>query len=117
MRDEQAFLRDIVESARMVQRFVSGKTFDDFQNDSLLQEGVLRRLGIIGEAASKIPPETLAKIDGPPWKLIIRMRNVLAHIYFGVDLKIAWDTANTDMAPLILAVESHLSSNSTGSSS
>src|SRR5437868_2170548 len=97
MRDEEEYLTDMVASARMAQQFISGKSKDEFLGDVILQEAVLRRLGIIGEAASRITSETRGEIPQLPWKDIIAMRDILIHVYFGVDLNIAWDAATKDL--------------------
>ena len=39
-----------------------------------------------------------------PWRLIVDMRNLLAHGYFSVSLRIVWDTATTQIMPLEDAV-------------
>jgi uncharacterized protein with HEPN domain len=113
MRAEREFLNDMLGNPRTVQRKISGKRFEDFVSDENLQDAVLRRIGIIGEAASKISAETRAAIN-VPWGQIIRMRNVLVHVYFGVDLNVAWITANDHMEPLIAAIEAHLKARELG---
>ncbi len=114
MRAEAAYLNDIIDSALMIQGFIAGRSYDDFLRDQLLQEGVLRRLGVIGEAASRLAPHARDRIVGPPWRQIIAMRNVLVHVYFGVELKIAWDTASNDLQPLIDAVRKDLAGHGSG---
>lgn len=108
MRDERAYLADMISSARRIQKIVAGKSLDEVTNDETLQDALLRRLGIIGEAANRISQVTRDQLPTIPWRDIIKMRNVLIHVYFSVDLKIAWDTATNDMAPLITAIEAHL---------
>ena len=98
----------MIASAKRVQRKVLGKSYEDFLADENLQDAVLRRLGIIGEAASKISSQTREQIASVPWDLIVRMRNVLVHVYLGVDLNIAWSTATHDMEPLIDAISTFL---------
>jgi uncharacterized protein with HEPN domain len=105
MRDERAYLHDILTSARMIQQITSGKTFQQFQNDLLLHETVLRRLGIIGEAANKLSPESRQIAPEIPWDQIVSMRNVLVHVYFGVKLEIVWNTVCDDIPPLLIAAE------------
>jgi uncharacterized protein with HEPN domain len=45
-----------------------------------------------------------AKSPEIPWRLIVDMRNLLAHGYFSVSLRIVWDTATTQIVPLEDAV-------------
>ena len=48
---------------------------------------------IIGEAANNLPEYFQKEHPEIAWRKIVGMRNILAHEYFGVDLKVVWDTA------------------------
>jgi uncharacterized protein with HEPN domain len=73
---------------------------DTFAADERTRAAVIRNIEIIGEAAGKLPYEVTARAPQIPWRLICDMRNVLAHAYFGVSLKIVWDTATTQIDDL-----------------
>jgi uncharacterized protein with HEPN domain len=60
----------------------------------------IRNLSVIGEAASRVPPDVISRYPGIPWALMRGIRNVLVHEYFGVSLQVIWDTANEDLPPL-----------------
>ena len=66
----------------------------------LLQDGVIRQLEIIGEAARHISGELRAKYADVPWQDIIGMRNKLIHDYLGVDIELVWITASEDLPAL-----------------
>jgi len=51
LRDD-AYLFDILESSRTALDYMRGKTWEEFSRDSLLQDAVVRRLEIIGEASA-----------------------------------------------------------------
>ncbi len=65
---------------------------DDFLQNEMAQDAVIRNFEIIGEATKKLSSEF--KFDNPdiPWKHIAGMRDVLIHDYIGVDIWIVWDT-------------------------
>jgi uncharacterized protein with HEPN domain len=50
------YLEDILESARKVQRYTEGMTFEQFQSQDVVFDAVVRNLEIIGEAAKHLPP-------------------------------------------------------------
>ncbi|MDY6937714.1 MAG: HepT-like ribonuclease domain-containing protein [Cyanobacteriota bacterium] len=52
-RDRQTLL-DIINSANLSARYLSGKTQTDFEDDRMLQDAIVRRLEIIGEAATRL---------------------------------------------------------------
>ena len=56
-RDPALYLADIRESCRKVVRYTAGMTFEEFAADERTIDAVARNLGIIGEAAKKLPPE------------------------------------------------------------
>ena len=47
-------LVDIAESARLVSAYLEGVSMDDFVRNVQLQDSVIRRLEIIGEAAGRV---------------------------------------------------------------
>ena len=99
-RDDSVYLRHILDAIQRIQEYLAGVAYDQFMQSSLLQDGVVRQLEIIGEAASKVPPSFRDGHPGPAWGSMIGMRNRLIHAYFEVDLSIIWDTVQTDLPSL-----------------
>ena len=66
----------------------------------MLAAALERFIEVIGEAASKISPETRARGPEIPWKEIIGMRNRLAHGYASVDHDIIWNVVSMDLVQL-----------------
>ena len=56
MSRDDAYLIDILESAKIAIDYVTGKSWDVFYEDMQCQDAVLRRIEIIGEAARHISP-------------------------------------------------------------
>jgi uncharacterized protein len=79
--------------------------FAGFENDEVMQDAVMRRILIIGEAARKVSPEF--KEDHPefPWSMIIGMRNRLIHEYFRVITEKVWEVVEKDIPVLIALLE------------
>jgi uncharacterized protein with HEPN domain len=53
----QDYLEHILEALERIQRYTAGKSEAEFVASTLLQDGVLRNLGIIGEAAHRLLAE------------------------------------------------------------
>ena len=106
MRDERTFLWDMVRRARLALRFVEGKTREEFLGDRMLQEAVIRQITVIGEAAKKVTPEVRAKLPELPFSQMAKMRDIVIHVYWDVQLDIVWSTASRDLPPLVEAIES-----------
>jgi uncharacterized protein with HEPN domain len=104
LRDD-AYLLDILESARIDLRYVSDKALDDFSTDMLCQDAVFHRLEIIGEAAGKVSPETRQKYPFIPWQAMKSTRNVAIHQYGSIEIEVIWDIIQNDLPELISAPE------------
>jgi uncharacterized protein with HEPN domain len=94
-------LRDILDSAETISRYLKGVTHDDFMGNPEKQDAVLRRFEIIGEAASRLAPDTQALFPKLPFRQMRGMRNIIAHDYGDVDIEQVWQTASRDLDLLI----------------
>ena len=63
----------------------------------------------IGEAAARLSPSGRSHVGDVPWRQIIGMRNIVVHVYWGIDLGELVKTARDDLPALINALESALS--------
>lgn len=67
---------------------MKGKTWEEFKQDSLLQDAVVRRLEIIGEASGRVSSETQVKHPQLPWQAMKGTRNRVIHEYDSIELDI-----------------------------
>jgi uncharacterized protein with HEPN domain len=103
-RDEAYFL-DILIAAKLAVSYVMGKTKETFLEDTVLQDAVIRRLEIIGEATRRISDATKEGFPNFPWRMMVATRNALIHEYDDIDLETVWDTVLNDLPPLIVKLE------------
>ncbi|MCL0051917.1 DUF86 domain-containing protein [Peptococcaceae bacterium] len=87
-REYKAYFRDIFEAIAKIERYTKNMKFDDFANDELVQDGVIRNLEIIGEAVKNLPGDIKKNYPEVEWRKIAGLRDILIHAYFGVDLEV-----------------------------
>ncbi|HMT28958.1 MAG TPA: DUF86 domain-containing protein [Bacteroidia bacterium] len=75
-----------------------------FMENEMLRDAVLYQFIIIGEAILYIEKEKLSRYSYP-WHLVRRFRNYIAHEYFGINMKMVWETIVRDLPKLKIAVE------------
>jgi uncharacterized protein with HEPN domain len=102
---DEAYLLDMLLDARKVVKYVQGVNFEIFDQDEVLQDAIMRRIQIIGEAARKISQEFKEAHPEISWSEVIGMRNKLVHDYFEIIPEKVWDTAVNDIPALIALIE------------
>ncbi len=99
-RTHEAYLNDILEAIRKIDKYTENMSYEDFLKDELRQDSVARNLEIIGEAAKKIPDEIKNRKPEVEWKKIAGLRDILTHEYFRINLEIVWDVTKNKLPDL-----------------
>ena len=99
-RDDAVYLRHIVDAIGGIQVYLTDVDEPAFRQNTLIQDGVIRQIEIIGEAVRHLSPNLCDRHPGVPWQDLARMRNKLIHDYFGVSLEAVWLTARDDIPEL-----------------
>ena len=97
-------LEDILEAATRIRAYTAGLSLETFRSDVKTVYAVVRNLEVIGEAARHVDDPFAATHPEVAWNQIRGFRNILAHEYFGVDVTILWQAAETDVPRLVNAV-------------
>lgn len=82
-------------------QMVRGRARRDLDADRQLNLALVRLMEIVGEAATRVSPETRGACPAVPWLDITGLRNRLIHGYDRVDLNILWHILQNDLPPLI----------------
>ena len=91
-RETGDYIEDIINAMEKAMSFIEGMSYGEFIEDDKGIFAVIRALEIIGEAAKKIPDEMRKNYPEIPWKGMTGMRDKMSHEYFGVNLKLVWET-------------------------
>lgn len=95
----------MIAAAERALGYAQGLTFEQFAADPRTVDAVSYAIVVIGEAAKAVQ-DTAAKVaPDVPWADIRGMRNQVAHEYFGVDVKILWQTVREDLPPLLATLK------------
>ena len=98
-------LQDILKAARLVASYVEDTTELAFAANSEKQDAVVRRIEIIGEATVHLTEETRQAVPELPFRKMRGMRNIVAHDYANVDLRIVWQVATVHVPEICAVLE------------
>lgn len=96
-KDPKVFIGHILESIELIEQYVENLTSDKFKRDISMQDAIIRRLEIIGEAVKNIPIAFKTNYPEIPWKQMAGMRDVLIHEYFDIDLDLTWTVVKREL--------------------
>lgn len=101
--DQLGRLHDILRAAQLIATYVKDTSEAAFTGDVQKQDAIIRRIEIIGEAAVHLNESTRKTIPELPFRQMRGMRNIVAHDYANVDLRIVWEVATVHV-PQVCAV-------------
>ena len=104
-RDYTLFVKDILDAIKAVQKFVGTCTYKDFIKDEKTRSAVVWKIQVIGEATKNIPKAIRDDYENLLWKYMAKIRDKIAHFYFGIDYKIVWQVAKEKLPEIKPAIE------------
>lgn len=99
-KDPKIFLSHILESIELIENHTKAISKEKFFKNITVQDAVVRRIEIIGEAVKNLPSDYKRKHPEVEWREITGMRDKLIHEYFGVNLNVVWRTIKKDIPQL-----------------
>lgn len=103
--DQLGRLQDILRAAHLIATYVRDTSEAAFTTDIQKQDAVIRRIEIIGEAAVHLGESTRQAVPKLPFRQMRGMRNIVAHDYANVDLKIVWEVATVHVPEVCAVLE------------
>ncbi len=111
-KDPKVFLAHILDSISLIEEYSKGVKEEKFHKKRELQDAIIRRLEIIGEAVKNLPVSFKAKYSDIPWKQIAGMRDILIHEYFDIDLFLTWKVVKQELPRIKKKLKAILSQDS-----
>ncbi|MBI4686136.1 MAG: DUF86 domain-containing protein [Nitrospirae bacterium] len=111
-REYKLYIQDILDAIKEIEKYVEGMDYDQFLDDSKTKSAVVWKIETIGEASKNIPQTIKTKHKEIPWKDMSRIRDKIAHFYFGINYKIVWEVIKKrlpEIKPVIVRILSELS--------
>lgn len=93
-------LEDMLDSARTALQY-RDEARGDWRHDGLRVDAILRRVGVVGEAASRVPVEDRDEFPSIEWREIIGIRQHVVHGYDKIDFDILDGVLRDDLPRLV----------------
>lgn len=106
LKDDSVYVDHMLECINKIKQYCNGADWQDFENNIMLQDAVIRNIEIIGEASKKLSEKFRTNNKQVPWREIAGMRDKLIHDYFGVDVQVVWKTVSQDIPILENLIQS-----------
>jgi uncharacterized protein with HEPN domain len=101
MKDNLVYLRQIIDYIDDIDAYVKSLDFAGFEKNGLVQDAVIRKIELIGEAAKRLSVSFWEQYrDTLPLAEAVSTRNRLIHQYDDVDIRIVWNTIKNDLPEL-----------------
>lgn len=99
------YIKDIIDSMNLVEKYVEGLSYENFEENIAIQDSIMRRFEIIGEAVSRLTSEFKHQYPEIPWRSMIGLRNIIIHDYSSVNLKEVWRISTVDILKTKIDIE------------
>ena len=93
-------IQDMLEAMEDIRDFIQGQNQEAFSKDRKTINAVVRSLGVIGEAAKRIPEELRREHADIPFRYMAGASDKLIHDYTNVDLGMVWNMITVELPPL-----------------
>lgn len=99
------YLDDMIRFCEKVLSYTEQLDQEGFESDEKSYDATLRKLELLGEAATHIPDAIRGTTSAIPWRQVVATRNRLIHGYLGIDNDILWSIIQDDIPVLLHELE------------
>ncbi|MFS0647138.1 DUF86 domain-containing protein [Siminovitchia sp. 179-K 8D1 HS] len=103
-------MEDIYAAAVKIESFTKGLSYDDFLDNDLVSDAVIKNILVIGEATKNIPEEIRKRNQHIEWRKMAGMRDMMIHGYFSINYRIVWDVVQNKIPVLKQQIQKLLQS-------
>ena len=96
-RDYKLYINDIRESIIQIEKYLKNISEEEFKRNNFIQDAVIRRLEIIGEASKSIPRSLKEKNKQVPWTAMTHFRDLIVHSYFSTSIQRIWIASTKEL--------------------
>ena len=93
-------LQHILAAIERIERYTSGKSYQDLVADDMMYYAVVKNIEIIGEAANMLTSDFVDLHSETPWKMVRGMRKYIVHEYCQIDDEVVWDVVENNLSEL-----------------
>jgi len=99
------YIKHIRDAIDLILDYTKELNKTSFSSKEVVQDAVIRRIQVIGEAVKNVSTIFREKYTEIPWKKISGMRDKIIHGYFNVDIDIVWKVIVKDIPILKKNIE------------
>ena len=96
-KDDAYYINKLKTDLTFINEHISGKTYEEFVGDEVLQDSMMFRLIQISENSKKVSDAFKKAQEDIPWADVYGLRNRIVHEYGYVDMRIIFDTLVNDI--------------------
>jgi len=99
-KDPKILLFDVLDSIESIEKYTKKVSQEKFFDRPQVQDAVVRRIEVMGEAVKNLPTAFRNKHGSIPWKKIAGTRDVLIHDYSEIDISLVWEIVKKEIPVL-----------------
>ncbi|MBD3279978.1 DUF86 domain-containing protein [Candidatus Dojkabacteria bacterium] len=98
-------IADLKEYGERITDITNELTEEEFSQNNLAQDALLRRISVIGIIVKRLPKKFTERYPDIPWSAAAKTRDRLAHHYEGTDMSLVWEIATVDIPNFVKKID------------